>query len=142
MLYRFIHRLKARIRKYRAERKLEKSGCSSWYMYRRKFDTAYNIRATKINDCYHGYKFIHSITDHGHYAYQFLYYYDWHIQRCGYDEMVDWCNENLKHKHRFDFHRVINYQGEWEINELGGSDYLFVAFEDEKDYIHYMLRWS
>lgn len=143
MLYRFIHRLKARIRKYRAEKKLEKSGCQTWHMYRRKYDTGYNGRATRIVNCYHGYKYIYPITDHKHYAYQLIGYYGHGIQRFGYDDIAEWCRENLKHKHRYDFQRVItNYNGEWEVNEIGGSDYWFLAFTDEKDYIHFMLRWA
>jgi len=143
MLYRFIHRLKARIRKYRAERKLKKSGCVTWHMYRRKYDTGYNGRATRIVDCYPGYKYIYPITEHKHYAYQPLYDYGPGGHKYGYHEIAEWCSENLKHKHRYDFERVIKTRDdEWEVNEIGGSDYWFLAFTNEKDYIHFMLRWS
>jgi hypothetical protein len=31
---------------------------------------------------------------------------------------------------------------EWEINELGGGDYIFVAFKEQRDYTWFILRWN
>jgi hypothetical protein len=31
---------------------------------------------------------------------------------------------------------------EWEFNDLGGGDYIFVAFNNEKDYMMFLLRWA
>jgi hypothetical protein len=31
---------------------------------------------------------------------------------------------------------------EWHINELGGGDYIFIAFKDEVDFMMFMLKWA
>ena len=41
--------------------------------------------------------------------------------------------------------RVINYASttwEWEVNELGGEDTVFVATNNERDAVMIALRWS
>jgi hypothetical protein len=59
--------------------------------------------------------------------------------------MTGWCKENLKGKFRFDYHRVINCPAtawEWEINELGGLDYVFFACQDPEDFFIFKLTWG
>jgi hypothetical protein len=31
---------------------------------------------------------------------------------------------------------------QWEINELGGGDYIFAAFKNEQDFNWFLMRWS
>jgi hypothetical protein len=43
------------------------------------------------------------------------------------------------------FERVLNGPStnwEWEVNELGGGDYIFFACQDPRDYTLFLLRWS
>jgi hypothetical protein len=56
-----------------------------------------------------------------------------------------WCDQHCKGKHRMDFHRAINAPAtayQWEINELGGGDYIFAAFKNEQDFNWFLMRWS
>jgi hypothetical protein len=57
-------------------------------------------------------------------------------------EPTKWCNENCTDKFRFDFHRVLSTSNGWEINEIGGGDYIFFACKNPKDYTLFLLRWS
>lgn len=141
----FIRRIKAFIRKYKAERKLEKSGYKSWDVYRRMRDPDVVYYANRVKDFYQGYKFVHCIENRNHYAYELLYDYGPGGIRYGADDIYDWMDKTARFKSRMDMHRVIRYPStanEWEFNDMGGGDYIFVAFKDEKDYMLFLLRWS
>ena len=140
-----ISRIKAWVRKKRAERKLEKSGYKSWDVYRRMRDPDVVYYASRIKEFYQGYKFVHCIENRNHYAYELLYDYGPGGIRYGNDDMYDWLDEKARFKSRMDMHRVIKYPStanEWTFNDMGGGDYIFVAFKDEKDYMMILLRWS
>jgi hypothetical protein len=71
--------------------------------------------------------------------------YHWDLGIDGACIVGNWCDENCKDKHRMDFHRAMNAPGtawEWHINELGGGDYIFAAFKNERDYTWFLMRWS
>jgi len=38
--------------------------------------------------------------------------------------------------------RAPSTANEWEVNELGGGDYIFFACQDPQDYTLFLLRWS
>ncbi len=135
--------------KYLAEKRkqfLASHGCYTEEAYAKKIDTDTNQRATRITDWYCGYPYVMTFTDplgdiwtkHG----------DW-LQ--GLAVVNQWCKENLKHGYRYDIHRVIS-QGaigldnvadyEWEINEIGGLDFVFFAFKDEADFLWFSLKWG
>ena len=138
-------RILARLRKLRAERKLKKSGYKSWEHYRRWNDPDTLCRATRVKDFYHGYKYVHCFEDRNHYAYELLYDYGPGGIKYGDDEIVEWLDKNAKFTSRIDMHRVIKCPAtadQWEFNDLGGGDYIFVAFKEEKDYMMFLLRWS
>ena len=42
---------------------------------------------------------------------------------------------------RHDILRAEKYNGEWQINEMGG-DALFFAFENERDFTMFVLKWT
>ena len=65
-------RLKARYRRWRAARKLEKSGYASWAVYRHYRDPDVILCADKITDFYKGYPFVYCFEDRSHYAYELL----------------------------------------------------------------------
>jgi hypothetical protein len=117
---------------------LKKHGFETRAQYERFHDPDYNIRATRIKDYYHGYPYVYHFDDHEHTV------YFWDLGYAGHYVINKWCHENLKDKFRFDFLRVIqdSYTKEWEINELGGTDYIFIAFKDERDLMWFRLRWE
>lgn len=124
---------------WREQRFLRKHGCKNREQYNRMYDPLYNPRATRLLDFYHGYKYIYCFENHKHE----IYYLD--LAWDGSFVVTEWCKENLSGKWRFDVHRAMKYPStgnEWEINVIGGGDYIFAAFTDERDYMLFTLRWS
>lgn len=140
-----LRRIKAWFRKRKSDRFLKKHHCKTWAHYLRVYDPDHNVRASRITDYYHGYKHIHVIEQRDHYAYQCIYDYGPGGFREGWMDLIEWCEKNCKDKFRFDMHRAMKAPAtayQWEINELAGGDYIFAAFKDERDYMHFLLRWS
>lgn len=139
----FIRRLKALIRKLKAERKLKKSGYDSWRRYRHNRDPDINRYANHIEYFYEGYPYLVAFKDYSHYAYTCIHDFGIGGLRFGYNDMADWCEDHIRWNYRCDCHRVWqNQSGELEFNDIGGGDIIFFAFKREKDYTHFMLRWS
>ena len=130
------------IEKYRAwkeKRFLRKHGCETREQYNYRYDTDINNRATKIKNFYQGYPYIYCFEDHNHMV------YDWDIVYDGIYVATNWCKENLTGKFRFDFHRCTrapSTANEWEVDGLGGGDFIFFACKDPKDYTLFLLRWT
>ena len=149
-LYRIRKALSGKYKHWKDTRFLKKHGCKNWNEYNHRFDPDIFIRAQRINDYYYGYPYVYCLEHRSHYAYQLLYDYGPGGCRHGYDDIVDWCKKNTKHKHRTDMHRAhkgIAYNNgnpidDWWFNEIAGGDYLFFAFKDEKDYNWFLMRWS
>ena len=140
-----LSRIKAWVRKKRAERKLKKSGYKSWEMYRRMNDPDIMYHAHRVKDYYHGYKYVHCIENRNHHAYELIYDYGPGGIKYGASDIYDWCEKYARFKCRVDEHRVIKYPStgmEWEFNDMGGGDYVFAAFKNEKDYMMFLLRWA
>lgn len=137
--------LKEKYRQYKDRCFLKKHGCENWRQYNHRYDPDYNYRANRIVDYYHGYPYVYCFENRDHFAYQLLYDYGPGGVRYGYYDIIEWCEKNLTDKFRMDYHRAIkapNTAYQWEINELGGGDYIFAAFKNQQDYIWFMLRWS
>lgn len=140
-----MFRIKARIRRWRAERKLKKSGYINWASYRHGLDPGISRGSTRIRDFYKGYNYFHCFEDRSNYVYKLLYDYGPGGTRYGDDDMYEWCEKHMMFNYRIDMHRTIKCPAtadQWEINEIGGGDYWFVAFKREQDYFHFMLRWA
>jgi|688.fasta_scaffold1452166_1 hypothetical protein len=136
---------KQQYKAWKDRRFLKRHGCRDWEEYHYCYDPDRNIRCTRVKDYYHGYPYWHVFERSNHYCYKLLYDYGPGGHRCGYHDIIDWCEENAKGKHRTDFLRVIKYPStgnEWEINEFVGGDHIFVAFKEERDYLMFVLRWS
>ena len=127
----FLEALESRWRGKREKRFLAEYGCETWEQYHRKYDPDFSYMSTKIKSIYHGYAHI-VIPDERKYRWD------------EYDTIVDWCKERCVGKWRSDVHRVIydKWNGGWELNGIGGSDYMFFAFKDPKDATLFLLRWS
>jgi hypothetical protein len=127
-----------RYKEWSEKRFLKKHGCKTREQYDRKYDTDIIHRATRIKDFYRGYHYVHCFENHDHIIYELDIAYD------GVYVAIQWCTENLKGKFRFDYHRAWapSTADEWEVNELGGGDYIFFACQDPKDYTLFLLRWA
>jgi hypothetical protein len=144
--------IRARIRKYLADRKLEKSGYLSWRAYRHNRDTDIVRHADKVSDFYQHYKYVYMCEGGtAHYAYSVVHDYGPGGLVFGYEEMRDWCESKCRFKYRVDIHRGLKQTGlgingeeypEWYFNDIGGSDLVFFAFMDEQDYLLFKLRWE
>jgi hypothetical protein len=126
-------------REWSERRFLKRHGCETREEYDHRYDPDIVHRASRVKNFYKGYPYVHCFEDRQH----IIYHWD-----LGYDGIwiaTQWCKENLKGKYRFDFHRVIkepSTANEWEVNELGGGDYIFFACQDPKDFTLFLLRWS
>lgn len=134
--------VKTRFCNWREQRFLRKHGCDSWDQYHRVYDPDYNPRADKLRDYYHGYPYSHVFNNYDHFCYEILADYGPGGSFHGFHRMQAWCNDNTKHKFRIDGLRLFKVENEWCINELGGGDRMVFAFENERDYVWFMLRWS
>lgn len=139
-----IWKLKEQYKEWRDQRFLKKNHCKTWYEYNRRFSPDVCYRSTDIKNFYLGYPFVHCIESNEHFAYKLIYDYGPGGYRYGYKDILDWCKENSQGKYRADIHRVMKntWSGRWVINELGGADYVFFAFNESKDYVNFLLRWS
>lgn len=145
-------RLRARYRKWSAERKLEKSGYRSWRAYRHNRDNDVYPRADKVSDFYSDkYKYIYRIDNYKHFAYECVRDYGPGGLVFGYEDMRDWCELKCRFKYRMDIHRAYKQTGigingdtheDYWFNDIGGSDFVYFAFQNEQDFAHFLLRWS
>lgn len=139
ILTKFVRRLRARVRKFKSERKLKKYNCKNWAEYGRRYDPDVSFRSSRVSDFYYGYPYVHCFENRDHQIYW------WDLAYDGSQEIVEWCEEQCKDKFRFDGLRVIKVPAtawQWEMNELGGGDYYFAAFKNEKDFFSFMLKWA
>lgn len=158
MKFSFLRRVQAYVRFRKARAFLKKYSCVSWKQYNKRYDPDINKHEYSVKRFYKGYRYIFAPTDHNHYAYQLLYDYGPAGHRCGYHEMIDWCETNCSEKNRCDIHRVTRAKGftysefndtmtwsdtdDFVLNDLGGQDILFFAFKNEKDLLWFKLRWE
>lgn len=134
----FVEDIKKTYEFYRDRAFLKKHGCETWREYNRKFDPDHNAKASLIKDYYHGYPYVYCFENHKHEV------YDWiSFGLHGSNMIHKWCSDNCSDKFRMDYHRVYkNSQDQWEVNEIGGRDYIFAAFKDQRDFTMFSLRWS
>jgi hypothetical protein len=114
-------------------------------MYNRLYDPDYNARESKLRDFYHGYPYWHVFDNYDHFCYKIIEDYGPGGLIWGFHRMQAWCKDNTKHKFRMDELRVSQFDNEWQVNEICeifGEDRMVFAFEDERDYAWFMLRWS
>ena len=105
--------------------------------YQEYHDPRRNERANRVKDYYHGYPYWHSY--HTSRVEPFTRYPTW---MDGYQAIKEWCGNNCQGQWRHDILRVDkSYDNNWEINEMGG-DALFFAFENERDFTMFCLRWA
>lgn len=136
-------RLKARLRKWLAERKLKKSGYETWSRYRHNRDPDVQKYANHLDDFYFKYPYVYACTNPDHYAYELVRDYGPGGVTYGYEVMYEWCEQKIRWNYRVDIHRVWQDQwGKYSLNDIGGGDIIFFAFKREQDFTYFLLRWS
>lgn len=137
--------IKSKYRTWQENRFLAKHNCRNRKEYERKYDPDYVPRATQIKNYYQGYKHIHCFENYENFVYKRIYDYGPGGYRDGFHVICEWCDEQLQGKWRYDCHRVINCPAtanQWEINEIGGGDHWFFAFQNDEDYFIFKLQWG
>lgn len=100
-----------------------------------------NVRATKIKDIFRNFKHI-VIVDPAKF-FNLEEPFGWIV--CEEAEQYFWPNKPLGENAVWRFERVINCPAtawEWEINELGGADKVFVATNNSEDAFMLALMYS
>lgn len=131
--------LRTKIKSWKDNRFLRKHGCEDWEQYHYRYDPDIWKIATRIKDYYRGYPYVYCIENRNHKA------YEWDLAYDGMYVINKWMKANCKDKFRLDYHRAMNAPStgwEWQINELGGGDYVFAAFKTERDLSWFLMRWS
>lgn len=145
MVINAMFNIKNRYLRWRDDRFLKKHHCRNLKEYNYLYDPDYIPRATQIRNYYQGYKYIHCFENRENFVYNRIYDYGPGGYRDGFHAICDWCEENLKGKWRYDMLRAMKAPStgnQWEVNELGGGDYWFFAFQDSEDYFMFTLQWG
>lgn len=139
-----LRSIKNKYKSWSDRRFLKKHGCENWKQYQYLFDQRVDKRATNVRNYYFGYPHVY-IFNRPHLI------YEWDIWFNGENEVVGWVNQHCQNGFRFDALRVTPQQGigldgrsetNWFIDEMGGGDFIFVAFADSKDYTMFLLKWT
>lgn len=78
------------------------------------------VYAGRVRDYYHGYPYVIACDI----------------------SMYDWCDKNCTGRFRTGIHSVTESRyitGDWDFDEMGGSDIFFYAFKQESDFIMFCL---
>lgn len=134
-----LQQIKYRFLEWQWDRILKKSGHHHWESYQRYTDIDFYAPGYTVKDQLVGYPYINVVP------YQHL--------DCNVDPMWgplwsgstvnEWCKKHCRHKYRWHWERVImDYNGHYLPNGIGGTDELFFGFKDERDYLLFVLRWG
>ncbi len=131
--------IKYRFLEWRWDRALKRSGWKSWEAYFRANDPDYYAPGRTVKDQLFGYSYVAQV-DYKKLPIRFDPLFG-PIEHC--EEMVEWCNRHCRKKFRTHWERVImDHEGQYLPNGIGGTDELFFGFKDERDYILFTLRWN
>ena len=132
--------LKTKVCNFFESRLFKKHNVSSWREYHLKYDPDFSARASTIRKMFHGYPYIAEITDsrsikaHAHSSLE-----------DGFSVLNCWLENNCRGKARMTLERTVEFdtgtRKDWYINSLGSRDSVFVAFQDERDFLIFTLKW-
>lgn len=126
--------IQTQYRQWQERRFLRRHGVSSRVDYDYIYDPRINWSASCVRDFYHGYAQVARVDG------VCLGVFHSHLQLRA--DIATWCRENCQGQVRIDILRASHVHGEWQLDELGGGDYYFVAFERDDDHTLFALRWS
>lgn len=105
------------------------------------YDANVNFRATRINDMFKNFKHVIMVDvdkfTNPHEPFAWV--------PCDDAKQYFWPARELGNNAVWRFERVIRYSStsnEWEVNEFGGEDHIFVATNNDKDAIMIALKYS
>lgn len=145
-MLRFIKYVISKYNAWAEKRLLASYGCTTWKQYYKITDPDVSNHSNTINHFYHGYKYVFCCDNHNHPVY--VYGPGFSI---GIEQIAEWAETAIKDKWRYDFHRVLyqtgiglddNTEKDWYMNDIGGYDYYFFAFKNERDYLMFLMRWA
>lgn len=133
-----IQQLKERWKGRKERNFLGSHGCVSWREYERKYDPDVGYMARWAHTYYYGYPYVWHLSDSGiPFQNSKGEYWD------QIEVLVDWCEKNCAGKWRNDWHRGFwDHQGNFEFNGIGGTDLMFFAFKESKDFMTFRLVWE
>jgi len=126
-------------------RLFKKHNVSTWSEYNLKFDRDYNKRANTIRTLFHGYPFIAEIDDN-----RALLTNTCDNWEAGFLHLREWLSTECRGKARATIAHTIRFQHlyndgtklvDWNINTFGEGS-AFIAFQDERDYLIFLLKWD
>lgn len=133
-----LHWIKYRYLEWQWDRVLKRSIYTTWESYFRWTDPDYIPWGSTVRAQLHGYEYVCKV-DYTKLPTRFNPLFG-PIQHC--EEMLEWCESNCRRKYRNHWERVIqDHNGQYLPNGISGTDELFFAFKDERDYIMFTLRW-
>lgn len=109
--------------------------------YKAWYEQTVNVRATRIKDIFRNFKHI-VIVDPNKF-FNLEHPFGWTVRED--TKHYFWPNRALGENCIWEFHRVMcepSTAWEWEINELGGEDKVFVATNNEQDAVMLALKYS
>jgi hypothetical protein len=140
-----LSNVKTKYQDMKTARLFKKHNVSTWAEYNLKFDCDYDKRADTIRTMFHGYPFIAEINDS-----RSLLTNAGDNWEDGYDYLRKWLATKCKCKARSTIARTIRTEHlfsdgtkhiDWDLNTFGG-DSAFIAFQDERDYLIFLLKWE
>lgn len=131
--------IKYRLLEWSWDRAFKRSGCRTWEHYFRINDPDFNWHGYTVRDQLFGYPHVVVVpVKHLDWNFDHMWGEIWNGER-----IADWCNRNCRGKFRWHWERVImDHEGQYFPNGIGGTDELFFAFKDERDYFLFLLKWS
>lgn len=121
------------------DRVLKNSGYHHWEQYFRANDPDYYAPGYTVRDQLFGYPYI-SLVSFRHLETVFEPLWG-PIQNA--NHICEWCDNHCRGKYRWHWERVImDHEGQYLPDGIAGTDELFFAFKDERDYLMFILRWS
>jgi hypothetical protein len=142
------NRIVNRFAKWREHRFFRKHQVGSWKEYYYKYDPDFNIRADTILEMFHGYPYIVELQSLQFLKAGFGDEFGWDLDAA--TKLTTWLETKCKGKARAKIERVLPHTGvdyngnkfkNWAINEFA-TDSLFVGFQDERDYLIFLLKWE
>ena len=124
--------IQTQYREWQERRFLRRYGVGSRAAYEYIYDPRIMWGASLVRDFYHGYAQVVRVDN---------VCLDLRSHRQRRADIAAWCRENCQGHVRADMLRASHIHGEWQLDELGGGDYYFVAFERDDDHTLFALRW-
>jgi hypothetical protein len=130
--------LKERIVDWYLTRKTGKTKAEREYLA--WYEQTINVRATRIIDMFANFRYVIVVDPEKFFSFD---PFAWVVTKDA--QQYFWPKCPMAESAVWRCERVINYASttwEWEVNELGGEDTVFVATNNERDAIIISLRWS